>query len=70
MTYEEFCQELKQFCLDCGFEIAGTCNTEGIFGEITVRRVDQPEGGEWTGPDGRFQWGHHIFNFKDDTDDA
>ena len=65
MTYDEFCHELKQFCLDCGFEIAGTCNAEGIFGEISVRRVEQPDFGLT-----RDLWKHNKFNFEDDTHDA
>ena len=56
--YEDFIIRLKQFCLDAGFEIAGTCENEGIFGEITVVKVSDKKG--WT------DWDERKFNFEPD----
>lgn len=37
----EFIDALKGFCTSHGYEIAGTCSGESIYGEITVIRVQQ-----------------------------
>ncbi len=65
MTYEQFCKELKAFCLERGFEISGTCDSEGIYGEITVQRVGQPE---LEGESEYRLWKNNIFNFNDGTE--
>jgi len=57
MTEEEFKDALKKFCVDNGYEIAGTCEHEGIFGEITIRKIgDNPN-------DGWRDWDGNKFNF-------
>lgn len=50
-----FCRELEAFCLERGFEIAGTCEYEGIYGEITVKPVGTKT--SWS------NWEKHKFNF-------
>lgn len=52
---EEFAKKLKEFCLAEGYEIAGTCETEGIYGEITIKKIS--ESGSWRG------WDENCFNF-------
>ena len=57
MTYEEFTTALKQFCLDHGFEIAGTCEAEGIYGEISVTKIgDKPDWKDWDNRKFNFTW--------------
>ena len=47
-THKEFAEKLKQFCLDHGFEIAGTCTRESIYGEITIVKIgDDPVWRRW-----------------------
>ena len=58
MTYIEFIAALKEFCLDNGFEIAGTCENEGIYGEIMVAKVGHE-------PKGWDEWDEHKFNFEE-----
>jgi hypothetical protein len=41
MTPEQLCIAIERLCLDAGFTICGTCDSEGIYGEITVHRVGQ-----------------------------
>ena len=55
MTKEEFAEALKRFCLGHGFQIAGTCASEGIYGEITIKKIE--EGGGWR------DWEENVFNF-------
>ena len=55
MAKKEFAEALKQFCLERGFQIAGTCGSEGIYGEITIKKVG--EGGGW------LDWDENVFNF-------
>jgi len=54
--HDEFFEALKAFCLSHGYEIAGTCEHEGIYGEISVKRVGDPVA--W------LDWDTHVFNFK------
>lgn len=56
--FEQFTEELKQFCLERGFEIAGTCSSEGIYGEIVVRRVGPETSTDWK------DWDKNKFNFE------
>jgi hypothetical protein len=58
MTTVEFIAALKEFCLENGFEIAGTCETEGIYGEITVTKVGHTPK-DWD------EWSKNIFNFEE-----
>ena len=53
---EEFCKLLKAFCLENGFQIAGTCEGEGIYGEITVKKMGENSNG-W------MDWDKRCFNF-------
>jgi len=55
LNYEEFIAELKALCDYHGFEIAGTCESEGIYGEITVVKVGNDPG--W------HRWNENTFNF-------
>ena len=57
MTYEQFIEQLKQFCIERGFEISGTCYSECIYGEITVARIGADPG--WR------RWEENKFNFAD-----
>ncbi len=57
MKYSHFVVALERFCLDHGFEIAGTCEAEGIYGEITVIKVGAPSHLGWT------DWQENTFNF-------
>ena len=61
MRYDEFTEKLKRFCLDAGFEIAGTCESEGIYGEITIVRVGTDA--NWN------RWNEMKFNFVHPDDD-
>jgi hypothetical protein len=42
MTHEDFVVELVSFCNLRGFSIAGTCHSEGIFGEILIVKDGDP----------------------------
>jgi hypothetical protein len=53
---EAFCAELRAFCEARGYEIAGTCESEGIYGEITVIKVGAESG--WR------NWDKNKFNFE------
>ncbi len=57
MTKKEFAEKLRDFCLANGFEIAGTCFSEGIYGEITVHAVDEEK--NWN------NWDEKKFNLVD-----
>ena len=56
MTHKEFTAKLREFCLSHGFEIAGTCESEGIYGEIAVCKVGNDPG--W------HNWDRNKFNFS------
>jgi hypothetical protein len=56
MNYEQFIEELKEFCTARGYEIAGTCYNEGIYGEITVHRIGYEH--SWN------NWDERKFNFE------
>jgi hypothetical protein len=56
MTKEEFQEELEKFCIYHGYEIAGTCGSEGIYGEITVRRIGEDP--KWR------EWEKNVFNWN------
>ena len=56
MPYDEFIEELKKFCLSHGYEIAGTCSYESIYGEITVLKIGSDTC--W------IDWGENKFNFE------
>jgi hypothetical protein len=61
--YAQFIHDLERFCIGRGFEIAGTCYSEGIYGEITVVRIG--EEANWS------RWDEHKFNFTPpETDNA
>ena len=60
MTKAEFCRALTAFCIDHGFEIAGTCRNEGIYGEITI--YADAEEKNW------HDWDRRKFNFEWDVD--
>jgi hypothetical protein len=55
MDYKEFVAKLAEFCAAHGYEIAGTCQNESIYGEITVAKVGEDAG--W------LDWDAHKFNF-------
>lgn len=61
MTEQEFVYKLVAFCLEHGYEIAGTDYNEGIYGEITVLKIgDDPcPGNEY----GWSAWQENKFNF-------
>lgn len=56
MTEQEFKDSLRKFCVERGWEISGTCELEGIYGEITVARVGEDNG--WR------DWPEHTFNWS------
>lgn len=56
MTYDEFAVALKAFCLEHGYEIAGTDYSEGIYGEITMLKIGEKPG--WD------RWDENKFNFE------
>ena len=62
MTRNEFISKLQRFCIECGFDIAGTCESEGIYGEITIRRIDEEP--TWD------SWEDNKFNFAGVTEEA
>ena len=59
MTEEEqkFIDDLINFCKEKGFEIAGTCWYEGIYGEISIKKVGDEKSNGWT------DWEENKFNF-------
>lgn len=58
MSYDDFIEELKKFCIERGFEIAGTCSSESIYGEITVHKIGNEF--DWN------RWEENKFNFVED----
>lgn len=52
----DFIERLKVFCLTAGYEICGTNDCEGIYGEITGAKI-----GSFTGWD---NWDENKFNFE------
>lgn len=55
--YKKFVEELKVFCLSKGFEIAGTCWSKSIYGEITVSKIGSDSGWDY--------WDDNKFVFID-----
>lgn len=54
--YAKFIEDLKRFCTERGYEIAGTCEHEGIYGEITVTKIGEER--DW------INWDENKFNFE------
>ncbi len=54
---QKFIDEIKAVCAKYGVEIAGTCEMEGIYGEITIQNVGEVNG--WD------RWEEHKFNFEE-----
>lgn len=52
---KEFIRKLKDFCLSHGYEIAGTCESESIYGEIWVHSISEEK--DWN------DWDKNKFNF-------
>src|ERR1022692_4797599 len=44
LTPQEICTEIERLCRTNGYVICGTCDMEGIYGEITVQRVGAKDG--------------------------
>lgn len=57
MNKERFIKALREFCEEHGYEIAGTCSSEGIYGEISVFAKEQ-YGAGWS------RWDQNKFNFE------
>lgn len=61
-AYKQFTDELTEFCRSRGFTISGTCDSEGIYGEITVHSdADLQEQSEhylkyWPANEFNFYW--------------
>ncbi len=55
MTVDEFEKALEAFCREHGYEIAGTCESEGIYGELTVNKIGNDNG--WQ------RWRENVFNW-------
>lgn len=56
-SVDQFKKNLIKFCNEQGYEIAGTCSSEGIYGEITINKIGEDNG--WS------KWEESKFNFVD-----
>jgi hypothetical protein len=54
--YDQFVADIKAVCDQHGVEIAGTCDNEGIYGEITIEKAGTNTN--------NYQWVEHILNFS------
>lgn len=45
--YQKFATELKELCQKHGIYILGTCEDEGIYGEITLGEYENQESTYW-----------------------
>ena len=57
VDYVVFINEIKKVCEKHRISMVGTCDGEGIYGEITLYDMDYPEGSGWNEAE------YNSFNF-------